>query len=63
MMKLYAGIDLHSNNIYLSILNEEAKEIFCKQIPLNRDEILSTLLPFKISLQGVVIEPTFNSSS
>lgn len=31
-MKLYIGIDLHSNNIPLSILNEEEKEVFwfCK---------------------------------
>jgi len=59
-MKLYAGIDLHSNNIYLSILNEEEKEILCKQIPLDTNMILNTLLPFKNDLQGVVIESTFN---
>lgn len=59
-MKLYAGIDLHSNNIYLSILNEEEKEVFCKQISLNTDLIINTLSPFKSDLQGVVIESTFN---
>ncbi|MBC8444184.1 IS110 family transposase [Candidatus Woesearchaeota archaeon] len=59
-MKLYAGIDLHSNNIFLSILNEEEKEVFCKQISLNTDLIINTLLPFKSDLQGVVVESTFN---
>ncbi len=57
-MKLYAGIDLHSNNIVLSILNEEEREVFCEQIPLDKDLIVNTLLAFKNDLQGVVIEST-----
>jgi len=59
-MKFYAGIDLHSNNITLSILNEEEKEVFCKKISLDKDLILNALLQFKENLHGIVIESTFN---
>lgn len=59
-MSLYAGIDLHSNNITLSILNEEEKEVFCKKISLDKDLILNALLQFKENLHGIVIESTFN---
>lgn len=59
-MKLYAGIDLHSNNIVLSILSEEEKEIFCERITLDITMILNALSAFKKDLQGIVIESTFN---
>lgn len=59
-MKLYAGMDLHSNNIFLSILNEQNMEIFSKKLPLDKEVILNTLAGFKANLQGVVVESTYN---
>lgn len=59
-MKLYAGMDLHSNNILLSILNEEEKEIFCEKLPLDKETIINKLSRFKDDLEGIVVESTFN---
>jgi transposase len=59
-MKLYAGMDLHSNNIFLSILTEEDKEIFNKKLSLDKEVILNTLSKFKADMQGIVIESTYN---
>lgn len=60
MKKLYAGIDLHSNNNHIGILDQNDKRIFHKQLPNLPDVILSELEPFKQDLVGVVIESTFN---
>ena len=32
-MKLYGGIDLHSNNSVVVLINEESKEIARKRLP------------------------------
>jgi len=60
-MKLYAGIDLHSSNNYISIINEEDQRLFQKRLPNNLESILPALEPFKESLEGVVVESTFSS--
>ena len=59
-MKLYAGIDLHSSNNYISIIDEEDQRLFQKRLPNNLEIILPALEPFKESLEGVVVESTFN---
>lgn len=60
MKLLYAGIDLHANNNYLGISDEENQKIFKKKIPNDLDTVLHNLNPFKESLVGVVVESTFN---
>ena len=59
-MKLYAGIDLHSSNNYIGIINEEDKRLFQKKMPNRLEYILPALEPFKEDLEGVVIESTYN---
>jgi len=59
-MKLYSGIDLHSNNSMVVVLNEQDKVILKKKLPNDVDIILATLEPFKEDLQGVAVESTFN---
>ncbi len=60
MSKLYAGIDLHSNNNYLGIINQEDQRIVGKRLPNMQDVILAELTPFKDDLVGIVVESTFN---
>lgn len=60
MDKLYAGIDLHSNNNHLGILNQGSKRIFHKKLPNHEDVILAELEPFKGQLVSITIESTFN---
>ena len=45
-MKAYAGIDLHSTNNYIGIINDKAQRLFKKRLPNNLDVILSALEPF-----------------
>jgi transposase len=59
-MKLYSGFDLHSNNCYLGIVDEDGKRIFKKKLNNEPDVILQTLQPFQEDLAGVVVESTYN---
>lgn len=59
-MKAYAGIDLHSSNNYIGVLNGQDKRIFGKRMPNNLENVLSALEPFRKDLSGVVVESTYN---
>jgi transposase len=59
-MRTYAGIDLHSSNNFTGIINEQNQRLYRKRLPNRLDAILSALEPFKDSLEGVVVESTFN---
>lgn len=59
-MKLYAGVDLHSNNNYLGVINDKEKTIFKKKLPNDLEEIVSALMPYRKELQGIAVESTFN---
>jgi hypothetical protein len=59
-MKAYAGIDLHSSNNYIGIINEQDQRIFGKRIPNDLDNVLTALEPFRHELAGVVVESTYN---
>jgi len=59
-MKLYAGIDLHSNNSYLAISDEEDNRRYKKRLPNQADVILAELEPYHDDLVGIVVESTFN---
>jgi len=59
-MKLYAGIDLHSTNNYLGIIDEKSKRLFKKRLPNDLGVILMALEPYKEDLSGIVVESTYN---
>jgi transposase len=59
-MRTYAGIDLHSSNCYLAVIDEQQRKLFSKRLPNSLDHILSALQPFKDGLSGVVVESTYN---
>ena len=59
-MAVYAGIDLHSTNNYLGVIDEQDRRLYKKRLPNDLDTILSALSPFKKDLAGVVVESTFN---
>jgi len=59
-MKVYAGIDLHSSNNYVGIIDEEDKRLYQKRLPNQLEYILPALEPFKKDLEGVVVESTYN---
>ncbi len=59
-MKLYAGIDLHSTNNYLGIIDGEDRRVFKRKLPNDLKMILHCLNPYKEDLVGIVVESTFN---
>ena len=59
-MQLYAGLDLHSRNTYIGIMDNKFKRIFGKQVSNKLPVILETLAPFHDQLKGIVVESTFN---
>lgn len=59
-MKLYAGIDLHSNNNFIGILSEQDKEVYKKKLPNDLEVIIWELKPFQEDLQAITVESTFN---
>ena len=59
-MQTYAGIDLHSSNNFIGVINEKDKILYGKRHANRLDDVLRALDPFKDSLQGVVVESTFN---
>ena len=59
-MKLYCGIDLHSNNHYVSIIDQDNNRLKEKRIGNDLSQTLALLTPFKNDLQGIAIESTFN---
>ncbi|MEW6417686.1 MAG: IS110 family transposase [Nitrospirota bacterium] len=59
-MKLYAGVDLHSNNNYLGIIDQKDKRVYKKKLPNALSEVLKELEPYRKELEGVAVESTFN---
>ncbi|VAW59478.1 Mobile element protein [hydrothermal vent metagenome] len=59
-MKLYCGIDLHSNNSVVVILDEKDKVIYQKKLDNNLALILQQLSIYKSKISAIAIESTFN---
>ena len=59
-MKLYAGIDLHSNNSMIAVIDEQDRVMFQKRLPNDLERIVLALASFKQWLIGVVVESTYN---
>lgn len=59
-MSLYCGIDLHSNNHVVVVIDEEDKRLYEKRLPNDLCETLRALDPFKDRLVSTVVESTFN---
>ncbi len=59
-MALYAGIDLHSTNSVLAVVDEDGKRLHRRRYGNDIEVILRALTPIKDDLVSVVVESTFN---
>lgn len=59
-MKLYCGIDLHSNNSVVVIIDEKDKVIYQKKLPNDLSLILLELADYCANIEAIAIESTFN---
>lgn len=59
-MTLYAGVDLHSNNNYVGIVNEANVVMFRKKLSNDLGKVLAVLEPYRHDIEGIAVESTFN---
>jgi len=59
-MTFYCGIDLHSNNNVICVINEKDKRLFEAKLDNYPELVLRALSRYKKRLKGVAIESTFN---
>jgi transposase len=58
--KLMAGIDLHSNNLFCGIVDQDGQRVFEKKLPCDLPAMLKALKPFKKQLEKIAVESTYN---
>ena len=59
-MKLYGAIDLHSNNNVTVLTDEKDKVVYQKRLTNDLPLILEQLSPYASSIEGIVVESTYN---
>jgi transposase len=59
-MDHFVGIDLHSTNSYIAVIDKDHNRIFKKKARNNLKEILKFLAPFENQIKGIVVESTYN---
>ena len=59
-MALYCGIDLHSNNSYVAVLDDDDQVVGRGRVPNDLEAVLQALEPHRAALCGVVVESTYN---
>ncbi|MGD2150997.1 MAG: hypothetical protein PVJ20_09590 [Desulfobacterales bacterium] len=51
-MELYAGLDLHSRNTYIGIMDKAFNRVFKKRVHNHLEHILQTLSSFRDKIKG-----------
>jgi len=59
-MDHFVGIDLHSNNSYIAVIDTDNNRTLKKKARNNLSEIIKHLAPFKKQIKGIVVESTYN---
>lgn len=59
-MKLYCGIDLHSNNHLICLIDQDDTIIVQKRLPNSLEATLELLMPYHDKISGVAVESTYN---
>ena len=59
-MKLYAAIDLHSNNAVLAVIDEQDHVLFDQRLPNDLAAVLRAIEPYRGELVAVAVESTYN---
>ena len=57
---LFAGIDLHSNNLMIGIVDQNGKRLKHQKLDCNLQEVVKWLKPFKRRFKSLAVESTYN---
>ena len=58
--RLFAGLDLHSNNVMIAMINQDGKRMAHRKLACDLNEVVQFLTPFKTQIQTMAVESTFN---
>lgn len=56
----YSGIDLHSNNSLVVVIDEADRVVYRRRLPNELGKVLEALEPYREELAGVAVESTYN---
>ena len=59
-MKLYGGIDLHSNSSVVALLDEQDQVVYRQRLANDAPRVLEALAPYREGIVGLVVESTYN---
>jgi transposase len=59
-MQFYSAIDLHSNNNYLAIIDQDGRTVLSRRLANDLEVVLAALEPYRAELDGVAVESTYN---
>jgi len=59
-MTWYSGIDLHSTNSMVAVIDEADRVVYRRRLPNDLGMIVAGLEPYRSELAGVVVESTYN---
>jgi transposase len=58
--QIMAGIDLHSNNVMIGIVDQSGKRLKHQKVACELKQVLEVLAPYKARLKSVAVESTYN---
>jgi transposase len=58
--RVFAGLDLHSNNVMIGIVDEEGRRLKHQKLPCDLKQVRAFLQPWKRRLGSVAVESTYN---
>ena len=60
MKKVIAGMDLHSNNVVIGVMDVDGQRLASRKLPCELQEVVKFLAPFRKRLEQVAVESTYN---
>src|SRR5712672_3267775 len=60
MKKVVAGMDLHSNNVVIGVMDLDGKRVGHQKVECRLNEVLKFLAPYKKRLDRIAVESTYN---
>lgn len=58
--QLMAGIDLHSNNLMIGIVDQSGKRLKHQKVACELKQVIAVLAPYKSRLKSIAVESTYN---